>query len=78
MIGIVAIDRTWETSAIPAATVVSLPQALGITTLLSPRGTASGFYDYICYFTSKSMTVLVFVKGLTLVSATLTCSGCTA
>ena len=38
--GMVAQDRVWEMSAIPAATEVSLPYAAGITTVFSPRGMA--------------------------------------
>ena len=38
--GIVIQESKWEITAIPAATVVSLPNALGITIVLSPRGIA--------------------------------------
>ena len=38
--GIVMQESKWEITAIPAATVVSLPSALGMTMVLSPRGIA--------------------------------------
>ena len=38
--GIVIQESKWETTVMPAAIVVSLPSALGITIVLSPRGIA--------------------------------------
>ena len=39
--GIEMTESTWEMSAIPDATVVSLPYALGITMVFRPSGIAS-------------------------------------
>ena len=33
-------ESRWDTTVIPAATVVSFPKALGITIVLSPNGIA--------------------------------------
>ena len=48
MNGIVAIDRVWDTSAIPAAVDVSRPYMLGITIVFSPIGIASVQTVQIC------------------------------
>lgn len=41
MRGIVKQDSTWDTKAMPAATFVSFPSALGIMMVLRPSGIAS-------------------------------------
>ena len=38
--GIVKQERTWETKAIPDATFVSLPKALGMIMVFRPKGMA--------------------------------------
>ena len=41
MMGMVMQESRWEMIAIPAATVVSFPYALGITIVFNPRGIAA-------------------------------------
>ena len=64
--GIVIAARRWEITAIPAATEVSFPSALGITIVFSPSGIAREHRAqiYVVSESSKNDAITIKITGI--------------
>ena len=66
--GMVAQDRAWEISAIPAAVEVSFPYALGMTTVLRPSGIAREATAHIKKVLSKSKSIKIPINTMGMIN----------